>query len=506
MKQKTAFISVCDKTGVADLADGLIKAGFEIYSAGSTAKTLKQAELIIQELEDAPPSCESVIKALTLNPENPASCSLLEKLGIPRPELVAANLYPLSHILQQKNFAEEELPQYLDVWTSAVLRAAARSFTDTVALCDPLDYGPTVEAFLEFGEISPERRKRLAAKAYFYCAYYDSTIAQYLSDKPHLDLLPDEMVMGLKKKTDLPYGENQHQKAAVYSLSGARQWGVTAAKLLCEKTLNFNHYLDIDCAWELSSEFEEPACAIVKHCHPCGTACSDHLADAFRTAFKSDSQGAFGGTAAFNRPVDADTARAVTEEFVECVAAPEYSEEAASLLKLKKDLRILTLPSTLLAAHEIQIYAVSGGLLVEDKDIRSMPAEWKTATKRPPSEIELHSLKFAWKTAKHAKSCAMVLAQAKHTIGIGSGQPSRLDSLKIAISKSNEKHPIIQPRDNVVLASDSPLPLKCIQEASKTQVTAIIQPGGSSEDNECIKLCDIKGIAMILTGIRHLKH
>lgn len=504
MSSKTAYISVCDKTGIADLADGLINAGFQIYSGGSTAKTLRQAELIIEEITDVPPSCESVIKALTLNPDDMAGRRELEKLEISRPDLVVANLYPLSQILQQKNFTIEEIPQYLDVWNSAVLRAAARSFSDTIAICDPMDYGPVLEALLEFGDVTLERKKQLAAKAYLYSAYYDSTIAQYLSGRP--DILPDELVMGLKKLEDLQYGENHHQKAAIYSLSGARSWGVTAAKVLNGKPLNFNHYLDIDAAWELAGEFEEAACSIVKHSHPCGTACSEHISEAFRLAFRADAQGAFGGTAAFNRPVDAETARAITEEFVECVVAPEYSEEALSTLKLKKDLRVLTLPSTLLSANENQMYTVSGGVLVEDKDVQTLPKELKTVTKRAFSDTEARSLKLAWKVAKHSKSYAMVLAHGGQTIGIGSGQPSRLDSLKIAISKANEKHPIIEPDRPLVLASDSPLPIRCIEEASKTSVTAILQPGGSSEDNDCVKLCDLKGMAMAFTGLRHLKH
>ncbi|MFH1619866.1 MAG: bifunctional phosphoribosylaminoimidazolecarboxamide formyltransferase/IMP cyclohydrolase [bacterium] len=499
--EKTAYLSVTDKTGIADLADGLIQAGFHVYSSGSTAKTLRQAEHIIEEIPDPPPRCESVIKALGANPDVPQ----VEEFPVPKPSVVAANLYPLAQVLKQKDLSIEELPHYLDIWTSALLRTAARAFNDTIVLCDPLDYGPTVEALLEFGELSLERRRHLASKAYSYCAYYDSTIAQYLMEKRDL-MMTDELVMGLKKICDLPYGENPHQKSALYSLSGARNWGVTALKELQGKPLNLNHYLDLDTSWDLAGEFDEPACAMVKHCHPCGVACSSNLSEAFRLAFRADPQGALGGTAALNRQVDAETARVLTEEFVECVVAPDYSEEALAILKLKKVLHILSLPSTLLSPGELQIYSVSGGVLLEEKNNQTFLRETGQVTKRLPSDIELHSLKFAWKVAKHAKSYAVVLVQGTRTVGIGTGQPSRLDSLKIALNKAAEKHPIVDPHAPIVLASDCSLPLKCLHEAAKAGITAIIQPGGAPEDKDCVSVCDSRNMTMLFTGIRHLKH
>lgn len=501
---KTAYISVCDKTGIVELVDGLIQAGFQIYSTGSTLKRLRQAELIVEDIPDTPPSCESVIKVLTLDINDLSGRKELEKLKITRPDVVVANLYPLSQILQQTNFGVEELPQYLDVWASAVLRAASRSFPNTVVLCDPMDYDSILEALTEFGEVSQDRKRRLAAKAYFYCAYYDSTIAQYLSDRP--DMLPDEFVMGLKKIEDLPCGENHHQEAAIYSLSGARPWGVTGARLLHGKALAFNHYLDIDTAWELVSEFNDPACCIVKHSNPSGAACSQNLSEAFTSAFHGDPQGAQGAIAAFNRPVDSKTAQAMTDEFIECVIAPEFKKDAMRTLKLKKDIRVVAMTSSLLSAKEIQMYSVSGGVLIENKDNQTLPHEIKPVSKRAPSEMEMRAMKLAWNVAKHSKSYAMVLVHGSQTVGIGSGQPSRMDSLKTAIGKANKKHPILKAAQPLVLAADCPLPLGCVHEAAKAGVVAIIQPGGARQDSDCISACDQKNIALIFSDIRHLKH
>jgi phosphoribosylaminoimidazolecarboxamide formyltransferase/IMP cyclohydrolase len=497
---KTAFISVYDKTGIVEFADELTGLGFEIYSSGSTFKLLKQSEINVEEIDDVSPRCESVIKAISAAPDDSQS----EELSIQNPYLVVSNLYPISRIVQQEDFSIEELPNYLDIWNSALIRTAARSFMDTVVLVDPKDYDTILNAIKEFGDLPLERKKQLASKAYHYCAYYDSTVAQYLSISQNF--LEDELVMGLKKIDDLAYGENRHQKSAIYAMSGARPWGLTACNIIQGKPLNLNHYIDLDVAVELAGEFEEPACVIVKHSIPCAVVLDKDISQAFLLAFRSDIYGASGGTAAFNTSIDLKAAKTISQEFIECVVAPEYTKEAIDFLKLRKDLKIISIASRLVSANEIEIYSISGGVLIENKDLQTFSGQVEPVTKKVPSNMEMYSLKIASKVAKYAKSYAMVLVQGSQTIGIGTGQPSNYDSLKIAISKSKEKHPIITPHNPVVLASDTPLFIKCVAEAINAGVFSIIQPGGGREDTECIELCNQKNVSMAFTGLRHIKH
>ncbi|MBI4051694.1 MAG: bifunctional phosphoribosylaminoimidazolecarboxamide formyltransferase/IMP cyclohydrolase [Elusimicrobia bacterium] len=476
LKQKIAFLSVSDKTGIVEFAHELKLMGYELHSTGSTAKTLKQIELEIEEIETPDPSTD----------------------------IIVINLYPIPEVLQEGSISQEEILEYIDVERSSALRTAARKFKETIVLCDPKDYQPTLEALREFGDLKTDRRQALAAKAFFYTAYYDSTLAQYLSEK--WEKLPDELVIGLKKVQDLRYGENPHQKAALYSLSGARPWGLPDVKLLHGKDLNFNHYMDLEVAWELAGEFQDPACVIVKHTHPCGAATSDRPGEAFRLAFQSDMLSASGGMLAFNREVDEETARNLSGEFLEGVLAPDFSQKALEILRLKKDLRLMTLSSSLLSPHEIQIHSISGGLLIEDKNNQTFLPELKIVTKQQPTEPEFLALKFSWKVAKHIKSFGIVLGQGTQSMGIGAGQSSWMDAFKVATAKSNERHPILAPKSPIVLASDGPIPLGVIQEASKIGVSAIIQPGGSVEDRDSISICDEKKMAMAFTGLRHFKH
>lgn len=497
---KTAYISVYDKTGVVEFANELTELGFEIYSSGSTFKLLKQSEIIVEEIQDTPPRCESIIRAISATSDDSQS----EAFAIQKPYLVASNLYPISRIVQQEDFSLEELPDYLDIWNSALIRTAARSFVDTVVLVDPKDYNTILNAIKEFGDLPLERKKQLASKAYYYCAYYDSTVAQYLSTSQNF--LEDELVIGLKKVDDLAYGENRHQKSAIYAMSGARPWGLTACNIIQGKPLNLNHYIDMNIAFELAGEFEEPTCVITKHSIPCAVVLNNDISQAFLLAFRSDTYGATGGTAAFNTSVDLKTAKTISQEFIECIVAPEYTKEAIDFLKLRKDLKIISIASRLVSANEIEIYSISGGVLIENKDLQTFSEQLEIVTKKIPSNIEMHSLKIASKVSKYTKSFAIVLVQGSQTIGIGAGQPSNYDSLKIAILKSKEKHPIITPHNPVVLASDAPLFIKCVAEAINAGITSIIQPGGGREDAECIELCNQKNISMVFTGLRHIKH
>lgn len=501
-KKKTALLSVSDKTGIVEFAHELVKLDFEIFAFGGTAKILKQSELeirVFNELVSGP-----LIEAVTVDRADGKAVHALEELDLPPIDLVAVNFYPVSEILQQKSVTPKEFIDFVDISANLVLRAAAKNYHHVIALCDPQDYERTLEELTELKELPLDARQSLAAKAYHYCAYYDSTIAQYLS--PRKERLPDEMVIGLKKAVELKYGENPHQEAALYRLSGARPWGLAAATLLHGKALNYSHYLSLEIAAELVGEFRDPACVIVKHMNPAGAAVTMRLGDAAKQAYLSDPAGCTGGVAAFNREVDEEAARVLSPQYLECVVASQFSPDALDILRAKKDIRLVSLPSLLLSANEIDLRPVSGGLLIQDKDNQTLPHEPKIVTRRAPTDVEMTSMDFAWKVAKHAKSHAAVLAQGTTLLGIGSGQTSRMDAIRLASVKGEDRHPIVAPGLPVVLASDTALSLRHILEAADHGVSAVIQPGGTAEDQDTIRACDSKRMAMVFTGIRHQRH
>ena len=514
-QDKTAFLSVSDKTGIGEFANGLAELGYRLLSSGGTASVLKQAELEVcevPELTEFPDILSGRVRLLhpklfagiLADPADPKHAADLERHGIPCLHIVVVNLYPLSEVLQAGNLSQEEVLEFLDVAGSALLRSAARNFPHVLTLCDPRDYPSVLEALREKGGLSRERSRALAAKAFYYVSYYDSTVAQYLSTAT--ERLAEEKVMGLKKAVDLPYGENPHQRAALYKLSGARAWGLNAATLLSGRPLNFNHYVGVDRACDLVSEFDSPACAIVRHANPAGAAAAERLAEAARLAYRSDPFSCTGGVAALNRAVDEETARTLAPETLECVAAPEFSQQALDILRRKKDIRLVSLPSLLLSAEELDIQTVAGGLLVQDKDNSTLRPERRVVTKRKPTEIETAALEFAWRVAKHTLTHAAVLARGLTTLGIGGGQTARMDALRLAVAKSQERPPILSPDLPVVLAADGPLGPRHIKEAASHGVSAVVQPGGSSDDREAVRACDELGLSMLFTGIRHYRH
>ncbi len=513
--KKTVLLSVSDKTGIVEFAHGLSELGYDILSSGGTAQTLRQAELRIREIPELTGYPDilngrlrllhpRVFGSVMADPEDKGHARDLEKEGIPPVSIMAVNLYPLSQILQAGNLSREEVLDFLDVAGSALLRAAARNFQRVVTLCDPKDYPSVLEMLRARGGVPVEQSQSLAAKAFYYISYYDSTIAQYLSAA--MEKLPEELIIGLKKNLDLPYGENPHQHAALYTLSGARPWGINAATLLCGRPLSFNHYLSMDKAADLVSEFQEPSCAVVKHSNPAGVAVCDRAGEAVRMAYRSDPMGCTGGVAAFNRPVDEDAARALAPEYLECITAPEFSPGALDILRVKKDVRLVLLPSLLLSPNEIDIKTVSGGVLIQDKDNDTSPTGPKVVTRRSPTELESAALNFAWRVSKHTMTHAAVLARGTVTLGIGGGQTTRMDAVRLALVKSQERHPIVAPALPVVMASDGPLSPLHIKEAAQTGVVAVAQPGGSSDDRECIRLCDDMGLTMVFMGMRHYRH
>lgn len=497
---KTAYLSVYDKSGIVDFARGLESVGFEIYSSGSTYQLLKDSGVEAEEIRCSPPVPVAVLKALS------GRTAVLSENGVevPKPYLVAANLYPIASIVGQEEFAIEELSSYLDQANASVLRAAARDFENIITLCRPEDYGTVLEALKTVGGLEPESKRRLSAKAWQYMAAYDATVAQYLSGTR--DLLGEEVVMSLRKVADLAYGENRHQKSAFYALSGARPRGLNAARMLSSGEFNLNHYLDLDTAFELAAEFEEPVCVIAKHARPAGVCSAARPADCFRGAFRSDTAGAAGGTAAFNRAVDTDTARALKEALIESVVAPDYGKEALALLRAREGLRIVALEAPVLSPHEVEIYSVAGGVLIESKDQEVLGQELQCVTRRKPSDEELRSLKLAWKVSKYAKTYAVALASGGATVSVSAAESSTYDAVKNAVLKLKDKHPIFESKAPLVMACDAALPLKTLEAALTAGVSAVIQPGGWREDLLCAQFCDLKNAAMVLTGVRHFKH
>ena len=500
-KTRYALLAVTDRTGIIEFAYALTELGYTIAAAGGTLSALRQSELDVRDARELIGEEEAAEGRLGLLHPKIMSAIAAER---PEIELVAVNLYPVAEIVGDAKLSQAEVLEYIDLAGSALLRCAARNFPNVICLCDPDDYQPTIDSLRQYKRVLPDRRQALAAKAFHYSAYYDTTVAQYLGDK--WDKLPDELVIGLKKTSDLHYGENPQQQGALYTLSGSRPWGLNAAQLVYGKPLSYNHILDLEVAWELATEIAEPACAIVKHAVPAGLASSERLAEAARLAYRTDPRGCFRGTAAVNRELEEDAAAFLAEETVACIAAPQFSHKALQALKSKKDIRLVTMPSTLISAHEMDLKAVAGGVLVQEKDQQALLNNARVVTKRQPGEIEMKSLRLAWRAAKHARTHAAVLCRGSYAIGIGSGQTSRLDAVRLACVKSQERHPIVPAGLPIVMASDGALSAEHVHEAAQGGVVAVIQPGGSSDDKDEILAADERGLAMVFTGVRHFRH
>jgi phosphoribosylaminoimidazolecarboxamide formyltransferase/IMP cyclohydrolase len=520
--QKRVLISVTDKSGIVEFAHGLEQMGYEIISTGGTAKALRQGEIKVREVEDLtgyPEILDGRVK--TLHPKvfgallavrgNERHQKEMAAHDIQPIDLVVVNLYPFETVVTKERLDEKELIEYIDIGGVTLLRAAGKNFHDVGIVSDPQDYEPVLEELKSLKNLSLDTKRRLAGKAFAHTARYDAVIASYFRERSKdKDIFPQEMTIGLKKLQALRYGENPHQKAALYQETGARSvdWGIVTAKQLQGKKLSFNNYLDLESSWNLVSEFRQTAVVIVKHNTPCGVAVAGKLLDAYNAALACDPVSAFGGIIALNKEVDGETAAEMAKIFLECVIAPGYRPEAIEIFKKKENLRILHLPSFITtAAKEFDVKRVSGGLLVQEKDYAA-PKELKVVTKRAPTPEEMASLEFAWPVAKHVKSNAIVLARGVQTVGLGAGQMSRIDSLKLAWMKLNQQQPLILGNQKpLVMASDAFFPFRdCVDEASKMGISAIIQPGGSVRDDDSVRAANEYGMAMVFTGLRHFRH
>ncbi len=531
---KRALISVSDKTGITQFAQELKHFGVEIISTGGTARALREAGLDVREVSDVTgfpemmdgrvktlhPKIHGAFLALRDNEEHQASMTEHEIEPI---DLVVINLYPFQQTIAKEDVELEEAVENIDIGGPAMIRSASKNWRDVAVVTDANLYSHIIgEMKNTGGSLSLLTRQRLATLAYTRTANYDLAISSYLAaqlsdddldflepfnpfgDEPEHSNEPslaDEYVsVEMEKYADLRYGENPHQHAAVY-LSDA-DGGIANAEQLSGKEMSYNNYIDAEAAWALVNDFGSLACAIIKHTNPSGVALGASNLEAYKRALQTDPVSAFGGIVAFNQPLDADTAKVVTEIFTEVVIAPDYTLGALSVLEGKKNLRVLKAEP---AQEKLEYRTISGGMLVQDRDLQKVsPADLKVVTERVPSEEELRALLFAWQVCKHVKSNAIVFTNEFQTVGVGAGQMNRIDSVRIAAMRAARTDLNIK---GSVLASDAFFPFRDgVDEAAKTGITAIIQPGGSVRDEEVIQAANEAGLAMVFTGIRHFKH
>jgi phosphoribosylaminoimidazolecarboxamide formyltransferase/IMP cyclohydrolase len=516
----TALFSVSNKVGVVDFAKELKFLGWDIISSGGTAKTLKEnfiENMEVSEITGFPEILDGRVK--TLNPKiyggilairsNRKHIEQLQEHSIRTIDMVVVNLYPFEGVAakipkpEDKNI-EQSIIENIDIGGVSLLRAAAKNYKDVIVVCDLNDYNVIIDE-LKNNSITQELRLTLSAKAFRHTAYYDSLISTYLT----YEKFPTQSVIPLKKLSCLRYGENPHQKAALYSIGLEQNESVIiSAKQLHGKKLSYNNYLDLEAAWNLVCESNNPMCAIIKHNNPSGCAEGLNIKDAYLKAFSCDPLSAFGGILAFNKDIDESVALEINKFFLECIIAPNYSKGAIDILTKKKNIRLLMQNvSHKKEKNVVEYRMLSYGMLVQDRDDQLLSGI-KLMTKRQPSQKEKMALDFAWKVAKHVKSNAVVLVRGMQTVGIGAGQMSRIDSLKIAVEKMKKvKHNLDEKLFPLVLASDAFFPFPdVVEEAFKVGVTAIIQPGGSIKDEESIRVADEKNIAMVATGMRHFRH
>ena len=523
MAVQRALISVFDKTGIVEFCRRLAALKIEILSTGGTAKLLRENGLAVRDVSDFtgwPEMLGGRVK--TLHPKvhggllfrrgHADDQKQAAEHGIAPIDLVVVNLYPFEATAAKAGLSAEELIENIDIGGPTMLRSAAKNFHSVTVVTDPADFALVAGELEKSGDTSLATRLALARKVFATTSRYDGMIttelerlsaassAISLQAKP---VLPERLHLALRRQQELRYGENPHQAAALYVPAGRPPAGLAAAKQLQGKELSYNNLVDLEAARSLAAEFKEPAVVIIKHNNPCGTAEQSTLRDAYLKALASDPVSAFGGVLAFNREVDDGTAEEVAKLFVECVAAPGFTARAKEIFAAKKNLRLLELPpGGLVPERELQLKRVLGGMLVQQPDLGELQEfELKTVTKRAPTPEELHTLKFAWKVAKHVKSNAIVFARDGATIGVGAGQMSRVDSVKIAVLK------VQSSLAGSVVASDAFFPFPDgVEEAAKAGATAFIQPGGSVRDADVIAAADRLGLAMVFTGMRHFLH
>lgn len=558
-KIRRALISLSDKTEAVEFARFLANFDVTIISTGGTAALLQKHGIDVAEVADItgfPEMMDGRVK--TLHPkihgallglrDNPEHLLAMREHEIAPIDLVVVNLYPFEQTIADPNVSLQDAIENIDIGGPAMIRSASKNWRDVVVITDPALYSDVMREMSENeGSVSIETRQRLAVLAFTRTASYDLAISSHLAGKldeadleyleplnplGHLSFIeseelventfgqevgtaesqepsgmPMELGLGLHKSADLRYGENPHQSAALYSTG--ETGGIAGSALLHGKEMSFNNYVDAEAAWNIVSDFDQLAVAIIKHTNPSGVGIGSSNEEAYRRALSTDPVSAFGGIVAFNRTVDSMAASALTEIFTEVVVAPQYAEDALAILKSKKNLRVIRIDqhsaSPLEDLSQFEYRRISGGILVQETDSRVViPEELTFPTKRQPTDEELRAMMFAWRVCKHVKSNAIVVANANHTIGVGAGQMNRVDSVRIAAMRAER---FSLPVTGAALASDAFFPFRDnVDEAARLGITAIIQPGGSIKDAETIAAADEHNITMAFTGIRHFKH
>ncbi|HKW17296.1 MAG TPA: bifunctional phosphoribosylaminoimidazolecarboxamide formyltransferase/IMP cyclohydrolase [Terriglobales bacterium] len=516
-KIQRAILSVTDKTGIADFAHKLAGLGVELISTGGTAKLLRDSGIRVKDISDLtgfPEMLDGRVK--TLHPkvhggilhrrEDPTHRAAVAEHGIEPIDMVVVNLYAFEKTAAKQGVRFEELIENIDIGGPSMIRSAAKNFHDVAIVTSPADYDSIADEMSRTsGELSSETKWRLAQKAFATTAAYDSAIASTL-ERVHAngnfqlksgDGFPATLRLSFKKVTDLRYGENPHQKAAMYS-DGSTS-GVANGRQVQGKELSYNNIVDLQAAWDLAQEFEEPFCGIIKHTNPCGAATGKTLAEAYKRALECDPVSAFGGVIGVNRPVDSGAAEEMAKLFLEVIAAPSFEKAALEKFSAKKNLRLVEIANS---PQKWVLKNVSGGMLVQDADLHQLrDSDLKIVTKRPPAPEEMRALLFAWRVCKHVKSNAILYSRDGQTVGVGAGQMSRVDSCRLGAQKA------VLPLKGTVAASDAFFPFPDgVEEIAKAGATAIIQPGGSVRDQEVIEAADRLGLAMIFTGVRHFRH
>jgi phosphoribosylaminoimidazolecarboxamide formyltransferase/IMP cyclohydrolase len=509
-----ALLSVTDKAEIVTFAKRLHEMGIELISTGGTAKLLRDNSIPVREVADITgfpemlngrvktihPRIAGGILAIRANPEH---MEALSAHNIPAIQMVVVNLYQFDKFARKPGVSREELIENIDIGGPTMIRAGAKNFQDVAVVVSPGQYEPILQEMTENGgRLSSGTHWRLAQEAFSHTAAYDAAVSARLSrvdseGNTRGEDLPPHLYISAERSASLRYGENPHQRAALYRTGDA---GIAAGEQLHGKELSYNNLVDLDAAWQLVQEFESPAAAIIKHTNPCGCAEQTTLAEAYQKALEADPVSAFGAVLAFNREVDKETASEVAQLFVEAIAAPAFSSDALAILRAKKNLRLIrALP---LRTSEPVLKSISGGILVQTADIQPLDeSALHVKTARKPTALEHEALIFGWSVCKHVKSNAIVYARPGQIVSVGAGQMSRVDSVKVGTMKA------ILPLEGTVLASDAFFPFPDgIEEAARHGVTAVIQPGGSVRDEDVIAAANRLNLAMVFTGIRHFRH
>lgn len=513
-----ALISVSDKTEIVEFAKKLEKKGIEIISTGGTYKKLKEEgvnAIEISELTGFPECLDGRVK--TLHPKvhagilamrsNPNHMKQLEDLNIDTIDFVVVNLYPFKQTILKENVTRAEAVENIDIGGPTMLRSAAKNYQDVAVITDPNDYKIVLDELDKNGQVSVDTKFYLMQKVFEHTSNYDTMISKYIKEQRNDESFPEALTLTYEKVQEMRYGENPHQKGALYKEVGKCEGSLTIANQLNGKELSFNNINDTNGALELLKEFEEPTIVACKHGNPCGVGSGSDIYEAWEKAYTADKTSIFGGIVVSNREITEKVAEEMKEIFLEVIVAPSYETNALELLKTKKNLRILELPSVAVKqpASAYDIKKINGGIIVQTIDSKLLD-EYEVVTNRKPTDKELEDMLFTWKIVKYVKSNGIALGKNKQSIGIGPGQVNRIWAAKQSIEHSKEliNDDIVK---GAVLASDAFFPFAdCVEEAHKAGITAIIQPGGSVRDQESIDKCNEYGIAMVFTKMRHFRH